>query len=121
MITRLAASAERPGECSGAPAERLPGEVLLEQLADPNARNRTGWKPLMVAANMGLVTCCAALVRGGLASLESLSLANNPADEEAAKAVVEVLSKRRGETATPLPSAAPVNEFSRIMGTSLYG
>ena len=42
-------------------------------------------------------------------------------DEDAAKAVVEVLSKRRGATATPLPSAAPVNEFSRIMGTSLYG
>jgi ankyrin repeat protein len=37
--------------------------VLLEQLADPNARNRTGWKPLMVAANMGLVTCCAALIK----------------------------------------------------------
>ena len=69
----------------------------------------------------GMQALAAALGRGGLASLESLSLANNPADEEAAKAVVEVLSKRRGATATPLPSAAPVNEFSRIMGTSLYG
>jgi ankyrin repeat protein len=40
-------------------------KTLIEQHADPNAKNRTGWQPLMIAAAAGYIACARELIHRG--------------------------------------------------------
>lgn len=40
-------------------------KTLIEQHADPNAKNRTGWQPLMIAAAAGYIACARELMHHG--------------------------------------------------------